>query len=923
MTAENEIQERIQDIDLRDEMQESFLEYSYSVIYARALPDARDGLKPVQRRIIYQMGDMGLRPDKGHVKSARVAGEVMGKLHPHGDSAIYDAMVRLAQPFTLRVPLIDGHGNFGSLDDGPAAARYTEARLSPAALLMNQDLDEDTVDFRPNYDAQLTEPEVLPAAFPNLLVNGSSGIAVGMATNMAPHNLREVVAAARHLLENPHATLDDLMAHLPGPDLPTGAIITNLEGIREAYESGRGIFKMRAKVAVESVGPRKLGLVVTELPYLVGPEKVIEKIKDGVNSKKLQGISDVTDLTDRANGLKLVIGLKTGFDPAAVLELLYKFTPLEESFGINNVTLVAGRPATLGLRDLLGVYLAHRVLVTRRRSKNRLGKKQARLHLLEGLLIAILSIDEVIQVIRSSEEADEERAKLMQVFDLSAEQAEYILELRLRRLTKFSKIELYAEAAKLRATQQNIKTQESSRVRDMLDRELARLPLDLAEVQFNANKDKLTGSDELIIKGKLDTMRREVQQQQQKAEEQTIRTNVSSRIDALLSTPFGDPAKGIPPAALASVPPEIKVPTSNGGVVSISTNELVQANLNRRFAEIDASPGTPDDKIRLKADLVASNPVKYDGWSRIAAGANNLALDQTTGKASPAFVEAAKLYGDVSPHYAGLLDKYFPDNGTAKRAVAATVAAARARTLNPGDPPDYAEAARDVLLRVPNWKAFSNLTFQQKRPDEYFDKQIKSIASGGDKSVKNRGDVANEVRTLTEFYAAAGNMTEKDALAEAIKQVSASHINVNGWAVNSQGNLPTSGQNTLTVRQLEFLLQKASEQYHAANKDLLPGFGVEDITFRPGPRDGTWIPAYGNTGMIAPNAQGWIITNKALLEVLGESASNAKSVNADLDRMFGKSRTLPRAPSYFVGGPGGIPGDAKLPGLGSIFGTSE
>ena len=480
-----------------------------------------------------------------------------------------------------------------------------------------------------------------------------------------------------------------------------------------------------------------------------------------------------------------------------------------------------------------------------------------------------------------------------------------------------------AEAAKLRATQENIKTQDSSRVRDMLDRELARLPLDLAEVQFNANKDKLTGSDELIIKGKLDTMRREVQQQQQKAEEQTIRTNVSSRIDALLSTPFGDPAKGIPPAALASVPPEIKVPTSNGGVVSISTNELVQANLNRRFAEIDASPGTPDDKIRLKADLVASNPVKYDGWSRIAAGANNLALDQTTGKASPAFVEAAKLYGDVSPHYAGLLDKYFPDNGTAKRAVAATVAAARARTLNPGDPPDYAEAARDVLLRVPNWKAFSNLTFQQKRPDEYFDKQIKSIASGGDKSVKNRGDVANEVRTLTEFYAAAGNMTEKDALAEAIKQVSASHINVNGWAVNSQGNLPTSGQNTLTVRQLEFLLQKASEQYHAANKDLLPGFGVEDITFRPGPRDGTWIPAYGNTGMIAPNAQGWIITNKALLEVLGESASNAKSVNADLDRMFGKSRTLPRAPSYFVGGPGGIPGDAKLPGLGSIFGTSE
>jgi len=479
-----------------------------------------------------------------------------------------------------------------------------------------------------------------------------------------------------------------------------------------------------------------------------------------------------------------------------------------------------------------------------------------------------------------------------------------------------------AEAAKLRATQQNLKAQESNRVRDMLDRELARLPLDLAEIQFNANRDKLTGSDELIVRGKLDTMRREAQQQQQKVEEQSIRTNVSSRIDALLSTPFGDPAKGIPPAALASVPPEIKVPTTGGGVVSINTNELVQANLNRRFAEIDAGPGTSDDKTRLKADLVASNPVKYDAWARIAAGANNLALNQTTGKASPAFVEAAKLYGEVSPHYSGLLDKYFPDNGTAKRAIAATVAAARARTLRPGDPPDYEGAAQDVLLRVPNWKAFSDLTFKEKTPKEFFERQFSNIAAGGDKPVRNRAALANEARTLTEFYAAAGNMTEKDALLQAVKDLSASHINANGWAVNAQGNLPTSGQNTLTVRQLGYLLQKASEQYHEANKDLLPGFGVEDITFRPGPRDGTWIPAYGNTGMIAPNAQGWIITNKALLEVLGESASNAKSVNAELDRMFGKSRTLPREPTYFVGGPGGIPGDAKLPGISSIPGYS-
>ncbi|MFM2384503.1 MAG: hypothetical protein RL166_377 [Actinomycetota bacterium] len=441
--------EKIVDIDLTLEMQESFLEYSYSVIYSRALPDARDGLKPVHRRIIYQMGEMGLRPDKGHVKSARVTGEVMGKLHPHGDSAIYDAMVRMAQDFSLRMPLIDGHGNFGSLDDGPAAARYTEARLSQAAMLMNEDLDEDVVNFKPNYDAQLTEPEVLPAAFPNLLVNGSAGIAVGMATNMAPHNLRETIAAAIHLLGNVDATNTELMKFVPGPDLPTGGIIVGLDGIRDAYETGRGTFKTRAKVTVESVSPRKLGLVITELPYLVGPEKVIEKIKEGVNNKKLQGISDVTDLTDRTNGLKLVIGLKTGFDPEQVLDLLYRFTPMEDSFGINNVALVHGRPQTLGLRDLLGVFLAHRITVTRRRSENRLGKKKARLHLVEGLLKAILEIDEVIRIIRASDEVDQARSNLMDRFKLSEIQAEYILELRLRRLTKFSKLELDSEAENL------------------------------------------------------------------------------------------------------------------------------------------------------------------------------------------------------------------------------------------------------------------------------------------------------------------------------------------------------------------------------------------------------------------------------------------------------------------------------------------
>ena len=436
---------RIEDVDVSSEMQDSFLEYAYSVIYSRALPDARDGLKPVQRRILYQMAEMGLRPDRGHVKSARVVGEVMGKLHPHGDSAIYDALVRLSQSFALRVPLVDGHGNFGSLDDGPAAARYTEARLAPAALALTENLDEDVVDFIPNYDGQFQQPAVLPAAFPNLLVNGATGIAVGMATNMAPHNLIEVVAAAIHLLENPDATTAELMEFVPGPDLPGGGIIVGLDGITEAYETGRGTFRTRAKVSIESLGPRRTGLVVTELPYMVGAERVIEKLKDAVNAKKLTGIADVNDLTDRNHGLRLVIGIKTGFDPNAVLEQLYRLTPLEDSFGINNVALVDGQPQTLGLKPLLRVYLDHRLSVVTRRSRYRLARKQERLHLVEGLLIAILDIDEVIQVIRASDDGEQARAKLMSVFDLSQLQAEYILELRLRRLTRFSRIELESE----------------------------------------------------------------------------------------------------------------------------------------------------------------------------------------------------------------------------------------------------------------------------------------------------------------------------------------------------------------------------------------------------------------------------------------------------------------------------------------------
>ncbi len=441
--------ERIIDIDVEQEMQNAFLEYSYSVIYSRALPDARDGLKPVQRRILYGMSELGLRPDRAHKKSQRVVGEVMGKYHPHGDQAIYDALVRLAQPFTLRVPVVDGHGNFGSLDDGPAAARYTEARLAPAAMLMVGGLDEDTVDFVGNYDDTETQPEVLPAAFPNLLVNGASGIAVGMATNMAPHNLVEVVGAARHLIANPSCSLDDLMKFVPGPDLPGGGRIIGLDGIRDAYLTGRGAFRTRATARVESINARRKGIIVTELPYLVGTEKVIEKIKDLVQAKRLQGIADVKDLTDRNHGLQLVIEIKNGFNPDAVLEELYRLTPMEDSFNINNVALVEGQPRTLGLKELLKVYVEFRTDVVRRRTAYRLARREERLHLVNGLLVAIADIDEVIQVIRTSDDTPAARARLVDVFDLSVAQANYILELQLRRLTRFSLIELEQEKADL------------------------------------------------------------------------------------------------------------------------------------------------------------------------------------------------------------------------------------------------------------------------------------------------------------------------------------------------------------------------------------------------------------------------------------------------------------------------------------------
>ncbi len=475
----------VTDIDVSVEMKSSFLTYAYSVIYARALPDARDGMKPVQRRILYQMGQMGLWNDRGHVKSARVVGEVMGRLHPHGESAIYDALVRMAQPFSMRLPLIDGHGNFGSPDDGPAAMRYTECRLALSARAMLEAIDEDVVDFGPNYDGREVQPDVLPAAIPALLVNGTTGIAVGMATNMAPHNVGEVIAASRHLLANPGASLDALMRFVPGPDLPTGGRIIGLEGIREAYETGRGSFKIRAATQIEALTPRKRGIVVTELPYNVGAERIIEKIKELHNAKKIVGVANVTDLSDGEQGTRLVIEVKSGFNPDAVLADLYRLTPLEDNFTINAVALVDGAPKTLGLVELLQVFLDHRVSVIRRRSAFRLRKAQARLHLVDGLLIAILDIDEVIAVIRSSDDTAAARERLMTIFDLSLEQANYILEMPLRRLTKFSRLELEAERDELRATIASLEELLASDevLRATLDAELAQVAETFADAR--------------------------------------------------------------------------------------------------------------------------------------------------------------------------------------------------------------------------------------------------------------------------------------------------------------------------------------------------------------------------------------------------------------------------------------------------------
>lgn len=452
MHSNTTIGEDIQNTDVVLELENSFLEYSMSVIVARALPDVRDGLKPVHRRVLYSLYEQGIRPGTPHKKCARVVGDVMGKYHPHGDSSIYEALVRMAQPWSMQLMLVDGHGNFGSPDDGPAAMRYTECRMSPSSFSMVDELSEDTVALIANYDQTEREPEVLPSRIPNLLINGSTGIAVGMATNMPPHNLIEIVSALKAMLVKPNIDLESIMRYIPAPDFPTGGLLIGIEGIRESFASGRGQFRIRAKTHIEDISPRRKGIVVTELPYNVGPEKVISKIKELSINKRLLGIADIKDLSDRKTGLRLVIECKSGFSPSNILDDLFRLTPLEESFSTNNVCLVNGEPRTLGILDLCREYIKHRVDVVRKRTIFRKSKAESREHIVEGLVLALESIDQIVALIKSSTDSDSARNSLMVKYSLSEIQANAILEMTLRRLTSLEVSKLKNELIELKSS---------------------------------------------------------------------------------------------------------------------------------------------------------------------------------------------------------------------------------------------------------------------------------------------------------------------------------------------------------------------------------------------------------------------------------------------------------------------------------------
>ncbi len=464
----------IEPIEIQEEMERSFLDYAMSVIVSRALPDARDGLKPVHRRILWGMYDMGARPDRPTMKCARVTGDVMGKYHPHGDGAIYDALVRMGQPFSLRHPLVHPKGNFGSLDDPPAAARYTECRLAPLAMSLLDGIREDTVDFVDNYSGDDSEPDVLPARFPNLLVNGSQGIAVGMATNIPPHNLGEVIDATVHLLDHPEATPDDLMEFVKGPDFPTGALLMGRQGIIDAYRTGKGSIRLRAVAEIEE-GQRSDRIVITSLPYQVSPNQFITKLKELVNNRELEGIADLNDESSGRGGMRIVIKLKKDAPGLVILNNLYKHTPLQTNFSVNTVALVDGIPRTLNLRDALVAYIDHQVEVIRRRSQFRLKKAQDRLHIQEGLLKAINVIDEVIATIRGSENRSDAKEKLMAApFEFSEVQAEHILDMPLGRLTRLARIDLESEIEELTGEIAELEAilADEARVREVIKTEL-------------------------------------------------------------------------------------------------------------------------------------------------------------------------------------------------------------------------------------------------------------------------------------------------------------------------------------------------------------------------------------------------------------------------------------------------------------------
>ncbi len=488
---------RVEPIQLEDEIQRSFLDYAMSVIVSRALPEVRDGLKPVHRRILWSMLEQGLRPDRPHRKSANVVGGVMAKYHPHGDAPIYDALVRMAQDFSLRHPLVDPHGNFGSVDgDPPAASRYTEARLAPIAMELLRDIDAETVNFVPNYDGYEQQPVVLPSRFPNLLVNGSGGIAVGMATNIPPHNLGEVIDAVVHYLEHPESTPKDLMKFVKGPDFPTGAVIMGRDGVRDAYETGRGSIKIRAVASVEEGSAGRARIVITELPYQVNKARLAEKIADLVKSGKVKDIADLKDHSSGRAGMRLVIDLKRGANPQVVLNQLHKHTQLQESFGVIMLALVDGVPRTLNLAEMIGYYVDHQIDVVTRRTKYDLRKAEERDHIVQGLLIALDHLDEVIKVIRGSQDAEQARTKLMSKFKLSEIQANHILDMPLRRLTKLARTELEQEHKELLAKIKYLKAllKDPKKIRGVIKDEI----LQIKQKHGNPQKDPDQGGRGLL-----------------------------------------------------------------------------------------------------------------------------------------------------------------------------------------------------------------------------------------------------------------------------------------------------------------------------------------------------------------------------------------------------------------------------------------